>query len=155
MASQDRNKDLRLQKIKPTARYANIYPHFLSPARWPLTFPLFLFCFPQMVATDEQTSERQQHAADSGGGASQTGALNKMKATISSSLLTVTDKGKHDCSCGCVDLGVCAVILAVSAYEFMAWIFIQVPVKLLAKLWANFVCVSARARKSQQWAFGG
>ncbi|KMY97180.1 regulating synaptic membrane exocytosis protein 1 isoform X1 [Drosophila simulans] len=46
----------------------------------------------KMVATDEQTSERQQHAADSGGGASQTGALNKMKATISSSLLTVTDK---------------------------------------------------------------
>ncbi|KQS43199.1 regulating synaptic membrane exocytosis protein 1 [Drosophila erecta] len=46
----------------------------------------------KMVATDEQPSERQQHAADSGGGASQTGALNKMKATISSSLLTVTDK---------------------------------------------------------------
>ncbi|XP_052847162.1 regulating synaptic membrane exocytosis protein 1 isoform X1 [Drosophila gunungcola] len=46
----------------------------------------------KMVATDEQASERQQHATDSGGGASQTGALNKMKATISSSLLTVTDK---------------------------------------------------------------
>ncbi|EDW78735.2 uncharacterized protein Dwil_GK12542 [Drosophila willistoni] len=46
----------------------------------------------KMVATDEQTSERQQHATDSGGGASNTGALNKMKATLSSSLLTVTDK---------------------------------------------------------------
>ncbi|XP_017843098.2 regulating synaptic membrane exocytosis protein 2 isoform X2 [Drosophila busckii] len=46
----------------------------------------------KMVATDEQTHERQQHATDSGGGASNTGALNKMKATLSSSLLTVTDK---------------------------------------------------------------
>ncbi|XP_062127373.1 regulating synaptic membrane exocytosis protein 1 isoform X2 [Drosophila sulfurigaster albostrigata] len=46
----------------------------------------------KMVATDEQTNERQQHATDSGGGASNTGALNKMKATLSSSLLTVTDK---------------------------------------------------------------
>lgn len=61
---------------------------------------LFVFIFSfllflQMVATDEQTSERQQHATDSGGGgASNTGALNKMKATLSSSLLTVTDKGE-------------------------------------------------------------
>ncbi|XP_030372816.1 regulating synaptic membrane exocytosis protein 2 [Scaptodrosophila lebanonensis] len=46
----------------------------------------------KMVATDEQTNERQHHATDSGGGASNTGALNKMKATLSSSLLTVTDK---------------------------------------------------------------
>ncbi|ALC44692.1 CG43955 [Drosophila busckii] len=50
----------------------------------------------KMVATDEQTHERQQHATDSGGGASNTGALNKMKATLSSSLLTVTDKGKEN-----------------------------------------------------------
>ncbi|KAH8251061.1 hypothetical protein KR026_008483, partial [Drosophila bipectinata] len=46
----------------------------------------------QMVATDEQTTGGQQHATDSGAGASNTGALNKMKATLSSSLLTVTDK---------------------------------------------------------------
>lgn len=50
-----------------------------------------------MVATDEQTTGGQQHATDSGAGASNTGALNKMKATLSSSLLTVTDKGKCVC----------------------------------------------------------
>lgn len=47
-----------------------------------------------MVATDEQANQGHQHATDSGSGASNTGALNKMKATLSSSLLTVTDKGE-------------------------------------------------------------
>ncbi|XP_030239781.1 regulating synaptic membrane exocytosis protein 2 isoform X2 [Drosophila navojoa] len=46
----------------------------------------------KMVATDEQANQGHPHATDSGGGASNTGALNKMKATLSSSLLTVTDK---------------------------------------------------------------
>jgi len=93
---------------------ASPLPADLSP------FPIFLCYFPQMVATDEQTSERQQHAADSGGGASQTGALNKMKATISSSLLTVTDKGKYLCTHMCFCGVILPVILAVSACEFMA-----------------------------------
>ncbi|XP_064546114.1 regulating synaptic membrane exocytosis protein 1 isoform X4 [Drosophila montana] len=46
----------------------------------------------KMVATDEQANQGHQHSTDSGSGASNTGALNKMKATLSSSLLTVTDK---------------------------------------------------------------
>ncbi|XP_017138602.1 regulating synaptic membrane exocytosis protein 2 isoform X1 [Drosophila miranda] len=46
----------------------------------------------KMVATDETSNDRQPHGTDSGGATSNTGALNKMKATLSSSLLTVTDK---------------------------------------------------------------
>lgn len=88
--------------------FARNYKYFVAAAQikipvqysvniYDLKMSSFLLLPLQMVATDEQTNERQQHATDSGGGASNTGALNKMKATLSSSLLTVTDKGKWMC----------------------------------------------------------
>jgi len=73
-----------------------------------------------MVATDEQTNERQQHATDS---ASNTGALNKMKATLSSSLLTVTDKGKWECAEECRGNGVGFFFWGVR-YFFLSFFFL-------------------------------